>query len=38
VRKIVDSAYTRTVELLTEKKYLVEKLALALLDREVSHD
>ena len=35
VRKIVDSAYARTVDLLTEKKYLVEKLALALLEREV---
>lgn len=36
VRKIVDSAYERTINLLTEKKALVEKLALALLDKEVN--
>lgn len=37
VRSIVDAAYTRTKELLTEKKEEVEKIALALLDREVLH-
>ena len=35
VRQIVDEAYTRTVDLLTGKKALVEKLALALLEKEV---
>nr|AAX27885.1 unknown [Schistosoma japonicum] len=34
VRQIVQSAYERTLALLTEKKQLVEKLALRLLDRE----
>ena len=37
VRKLVDQAYQRTIELLTEKKAEVEKIALALLDREVLH-
>ena len=37
VRKLVDKAYQRTIELLTEKKAEVEKIALALLDREVLH-
>jgi AFG3 family protein len=36
VRLIVDAAYQRTLALLTEKKDLVEKLALSLLEREVS--
>eukprot|EP00884_Botryococcus_braunii_P009436 jgi/Botrbrau1/18494/Bobra.0072s0073.1 len=35
VRVLIDSAYQRTLELLTEKKDLVEKLAMALLDKEV---
>ena len=33
----MDQAYKRTIELLTEKKAEVEKIALALLDREVLH-
>ena len=33
----MDQAYKRTIELLTEKKADVEKIALALLDREVLH-
>jgi len=37
VRKLVDEAYVRTIALLTEKRDQVEKLALALLDREVLH-
>ena len=37
VRKLVDQAYQRTLKLLTEKKSEVEKIALALLDREVLH-
>jgi cell division protease FtsH len=37
VRVLVDQAYRRTIELLTEKKTEVEKIALALLDREVLH-
>jgi cell division protease FtsH len=37
VRKLVDQAYQRTIELLTEKKSEVEKIALALLEREVLH-
>ncbi len=37
VRKLVDEAYQRTIDLLTEKKAEVEKIALALLDREVLH-
>lgn len=37
VRKLVDQAYHRTIQLLTEKKAEVEKIALALLDREVLH-
>ena len=35
VRNLVMNAYERTVKLLTEKKDLVEKLALTLLDKEV---
>ena len=35
VRKLIDEAYIRTKELLTEKKAEVEKLAEALLDKEV---
>lgn len=35
VRTFVDTAYRRTVELLTEKKALVEAMAAALLDKEV---
>ena len=35
VRNLVMTAYERTVKLLTEKKDLVEKLALTLLDKEV---
>ena len=35
VRKLIDSAYERTKKLLTEKKEQVEKLAEALLQREV---
>lgn len=35
VRKLIDSAYERTKKLLTEKKEQVEKLAEALLSREV---
>ena len=35
VRKLIDEAYIRTQELLTEKKAEVEKLAEALLDKEV---
>lgn len=35
VRGIIDSAYARTMGLLTEKRNLVEKLALALLEKEV---
>jgi AFG3 family protein len=40
VRKLVDEAYARTKNLLTEKRGEVEKIALALLDREVlqQHD
>ena len=40
VRKLVDEAYVRTKNLLTEKRVEVEKIALALLDREVlqQHD
>jgi len=40
VRKLVDEAYARTMKLLTEKKEEVERIALALLDREVlqQHD
>ena len=37
VRKLIDEAYVRTKNLLTEKREKVEKLALALLDREVLH-
>ncbi len=37
VRKLVDQAYQRTIQLLTEKKAEVEKIALALLNREVLH-
>jgi cell division protease FtsH len=37
VRKLVDTAYLRTKNLLMEKREKVEKLALALLDREVLH-
>lgn len=36
VRDMVNRAYERTLELLTEKKELVEKLALTLLEKEVS--
>lgn len=35
VRKLIDNAYTKTKELLTEKKWAVEKLAKALLEKEV---
>lgn len=35
VRNLVTTAYERTVQLLTEKKDLVEKLALTLLEKEV---
>ena len=35
VRNLVMTAYERTVQLLTEKKDLVEKLALTLLEKEV---
>merc|ERR1719399_2026555 len=35
VRKLVDSAYERTLDLLQEKKPLVEKLTQALLEKEV---
>jgi AFG3 family protein len=35
VRKLIDSAYSRTKQLLTEKRGEVEKLAEALLEREV---
>jgi cell division protease FtsH len=37
VRILVDKAYLRTKNLLTEKRAQVESLALALLDREVLH-
>ena len=37
VRSLVAKAYQRTLELLTEKKAEVEKIALALLEREVLH-
>ncbi|MBN8837012.1 MAG: ATP-dependent zinc metalloprotease FtsH [Sphingobacteriia bacterium] len=37
VRKIIDEAYERTKQLLTERKEEVEKLAKALLDKEVLH-
>jgi cell division protease FtsH len=37
VRKIINNAYNRTKALLTEKKAEVEKLAKALLDKEVLH-
>ncbi len=37
VRKLIDEAYKRTIQLLTEKKADVEKLAKALLDKEVLH-
>ncbi|MDA3615146.1 ATP-dependent zinc metalloprotease FtsH [Polluticaenibacter yanchengensis] len=35
VRRLIDNAYQRTLKLLTERKAEVEKLALALLDKEV---
>jgi cell division protease FtsH len=35
VRKLIDNAYIRTKKLLTEKRAEVEKLAEALLDKEV---
>jgi cell division protease FtsH len=37
VRALVDTAYKRTLHLLTEKKEQVDKLAQALLEREVLH-
>ena len=37
VRKIIDNAYIMTKKLLTEKREQVEKLAKALLDKEVLH-
>lgn len=37
VRKLIDAAYERTKDLLTEKKEQVEKLAKALLEKEVLH-
>ncbi len=37
VRGIIDEAYQRTIQLLTEKKDEVEKLAKELLDKEVLH-
>lgn len=38
-KKIVDAAYQRTVDLITEKKEEVEKVALLLLDKEtITHD
>jgi AFG3 family protein len=37
VRKLIDAAYERTKDLLTEKKEQVEKLAQALLEKEVLH-
>jgi len=37
VRKMIDAAYHRTLDLLTAKKEQVEKLAKALLSREVLH-
>jgi AFG3 family protein len=37
VRKLVENAYHRTLALLTERKAEVEKIALALLNREVLH-
>jgi cell division protease FtsH len=37
VRKLVDHAYLRTKNLLTDHRQQVENLALALLDREVLH-
>lgn len=37
VRVLVDGAYKRTIALLSEKRAEVEKIALALLDREVLH-
>ena len=37
VRKMIDAAYQRTLELLTTKKAEVEKLAKELLDKEVLH-
>lgn len=37
VRNIIDEAYQRTLQLLTEKKEAVEKLAKELLDKEVLH-
>jgi len=37
VRKMIDAAYQRTLELLTTKKEQVEKLAKELLDKEVLH-
>jgi cell division protease FtsH len=37
VRKMIAEAYQRTLALLTEKKEQVEKLAKALLEREVLH-
>jgi len=37
VRGVVERAYERTKALLTERKEEVEKIALALLDREVLH-
>ena len=37
VRKMIDAAYQRTLELLTTKKVEVEKLAKELLDKEVLH-
>lgn len=35
VRKIIDNAYDRTINLLTERKAEVEKVALLLLEKEV---
>jgi AFG3 family protein len=35
VREMVDELYKRTVALVEEKKHLIEKLALALLEKEV---
>ncbi len=37
VRSIIDEAYQRTIQLLTERKEEVEKLAKELLDKEVLH-
>lgn len=38
VRELVESAYNRTVDLITERRDMVEKMALALLDKEVSEE